>query len=390
MSALAPWPVGIDMVSDLTALTKGAARDVVNGVIIRSGAFEQRPGESQLTTQHMNSGYTALDGTAYVQTASTLNTINADLSLTELMALPDDTHISYVELNDDLFFSSLSVLGIIENGVARTLGVELTGGWFASSFQSGGLFGGSYGVALSYNGADGEGGLSDVQFVNVPNGGGIKIALPTPIGSVTGINIYRTEAGGSDLYFAETVPVMGQYIIGVGAVSTKATTQFLGPMQPGRFLAHQNGRLLSARGRTLYVSEPMRYGLTDLRTGFVQFQAEIAFVIAFTSGVFVGTKKGTFFLNGASPKDWTLAIIDPEPPLFGSGISVNVETFSDDEKLFPAGTNFVAAWLGSGGFHFGLPSGSVVRPQNDRIELDLSGMKGSLQLVGNVLTAIVH
>ena len=395
---IGPWPVGIDMVSEVTDLPKGAVVDALNGVFVKGGAFVTRPGELQVVMGGVfTSTWQSNDGTYYAMEGASFGTVDfatTPPSFTPIATLKESMPVSYADLNGDVIIANNQSLYRYTNGTVIPLGVEPTGAFSTLPVANGGMDPGTYGVAISFFNSSGEEGpLSQVEFVTVPAGGGIQFNLPTPLESATaGIRIYRTEANGEQLYQVAVLPFFPTtYLIGGDARMGKiADTQYKIRMLGGQYLSVWQGRLLVARGRTLYISDPMRYGLCDPRHGFVQMPYKIVFIGTFPTGIFIGTTTGVYFLAGSSPDDFQLQLVDEDAPMGGACMSVNVERFQKKESLFPQGTDYVQAWLGSGGFHFGLPSGAIVRPQNDRIDLDMTGTYGTLQMIGDVLTAIVY
>lgn len=392
---IGPWPAGIDMVSELTELAEGAVVDAVNGVLVKGGVFVRREGEELVLADDMHSLW-SYGGVTYAMRGATLGTtdlVSGTPTFTPIGDLSSPLPVSYDVLNNEIVLSNTFGMYRLVGGEIVPFGVEMPGAFAVIPQEAGGLQAGRYGVAISYVSHTGEeGGLSPATFANIEAGQGMWISLPTPIEDATGsINIYCTDPGGAELRFAANIlaGVWGTTIADDTKRGELADNKFLARLPYGRFISVWQGRLLSARGHTLYWSEPMRYGLYNPVNNFVQFENEIGFIGTTPTGIFVGTLDGVYFLAGTSPAEWKLSKVDLETPMLGGCLRVSVEAFNREEELFPAGTDYVIAWLGAGGFHFGLPSGDVVRPQNDRINLDLLGTTGTIQLVGDVLTAIL-
>ena len=383
------------MVSELTDLADGAVADAVNGVLVKGGTFVRREGETLVVADDMHSLWTH-GGITYAVRGATLGTTDIVSGVPTFAPIGDllaSLPVSYEVLNGEIVLSNTAGMFRLTDGALIPLGVEMPGAFTVIPQDAGGLAAGKYGVTLSYVLASGEeGGMSSTVFVNAEAGQGLWVSLPTPIEAATArINIYCTSANGSELRFATSVPAgaWGTVISADTKLGDIPDNQYLARLPSGRFIGLWQGRLLSARGHALYWSEPMRYGLYNPVNNFVQFENEIGFIGTMPGGIFVGTLDGVYFLAGATPSEWKLTKVDLDTPMLGGCLRVSVEAFNKEEELFPAGTDYVIAWLGGGGFHFGLPSGDVVRPQNDRIVLDLLGTTGTIQLVGDVLTAIL-
>lgn len=385
------------MVSEVTDLVEGAARDAVNGIIVRGGAFIRRDGETLVAVADAHSGWTAPDGTTYAISNSQLCSVsldtNGDPVLTPLGLMPSNNHASFADLNGSVLVSNVDGMRLLTSTGLQPFGVEMPGGYFVTPQAGGGLDAGRYGVALSFVSTTGEeGGMSDSTYVDVAEGQKLWVSMPTPIeASTASVNIYCTGPNGEDFHFIKNIPtgLWGAHIDASDDLGELADNQLLERLPSGRFICLWQGRLLVARGRTLYYSEPLRYGLYHPAHNFVQLPQEIGFVGALPDGIFLGTLEGTFYLDGQNPAEWKIKKVDTDTPLLGGCQLLSVEAFSREEELFPAGVDYVIAWLGSGGFHFGLPSGTVLRPQNDKINLDLLGTSGTVQLVGDVLIAIL-
>jgi hypothetical protein len=345
--------------------------------------------ETALSAEVLHSPYTSLKGVTYAIQGQTLGTLDDQAPFfNSLYSLPNDGQVWFDELNDEIVVSSTSFIGRLTGTGIEPIGVEAPGALVLVAAPMGGLDEGRYGCAISYVMPSGEEGpLSQIQYVDVAQGGGITFMLPTPIEGANRIRLYRTPAGGDLLYFATDAPLLAQFMVGNGVLGQQPPALSKARMLPGKYLKVWQGRLLVARGRTLYVSDPLRYGIVDLRHGFVSFQNEIVFIEQFPEGVYVGTKTGVYYLNGSAPSEWKLQVVDAEPPLGDASLVVRTDMFEKD--ALPNEADEVAVWLGGAGFHFGLPSGAVVRPQSDRINLSLYGQRGSLQIVDGVLTAVL-
>ena len=128
------------------------------------------------------------------------------------------------------------------------------------------------------------------------------------------------------------------------------------------------GRLLVARGTTLYFSQPLRYGLGDPRTDFVQEAHKITLLEPVENGVFVGTKAGVFFYAGTSPKDWARTKTGALAPIAGTGTKVPSSVFGG--RLAEMLQGDVALWLSTNGYVIGTNDGQIVQPQSSRIRLN--------------------
>lgn len=382
MAKLGPWPQGIDMLSADTALPEDrsgnviAVRDCLNGDIDDAGLFEVRPGLLRmLTAAGVHSLYTpagwgtalGVRGTDLVELADN----GTSLGVTIRAALGSTAPMSFDRLGPGVFFSSTDTIGVLpRQGAAKPLAPPDATRPTIQLNQSGGLYGGRYSVAMSWLLPDGtEGGLSPITTGEVPNGGGIRLFWSTPPGVTTG-RIYRTQLDGSTLYRVAEVPAsLGSFLLGLGDVGRQADTMHLRALPPGSIVRVWKGRALSARGRVLYLSEPLRYGLYSPRHGFVQFPEPITFVEGVEGGVFVGQQTGVVFLDGSRPGDWNYRTTGGDAPFPGSSAIVDSSLF-DPQLQLPPGDH--AVWLAANGYVLGQPSGTIVEPQAKRLRLPVT------------------
>lgn len=385
---IGPWPQGIDNISEPSNLAKGACLDAVNGVIRRGGHFQRRFSETQLNSTPTDSLWKSPDGPSYAAVDGVLSRLSwsGGLVATALYALPTYDPLSYTTVNDTVIFASMAVLGSIVGDVVTPLGVELPGAFSAAPAAAGGLDEGRYGVAISYVAGNEEGGLSDVQFVDVAAGGGLQFSLPTPIEPrVTMIRLYRTPCNGDQLYRALDVPLLPSALVGTDTLTTMAATQYKERMLGGSYIREWRGRLVVARGHVLLFSEPMNYGLRDARHGFVQMPERITWFEAMDTGMYVGTTKKVYWLSGTTPKDLSVKTVELNPPVGGASILMSVADTGLDVKY-----ENCAVWLGANGYSFGMPSGDVVRPVSSIFRINTLDMTGKLALVDGVLTTVLQ
>ena len=239
-----------------------------------------------------------------------------------------------------------------------------------------------YAVAVAWVRDWEEGPLSPASFVDVDEGGGITVQLPADDPTaVDSVRIYRTGPNGDVLMRAQDAPAsLTSYALGVQDLGRAATTQNLEPMPGGEIVRYWRGRLLVASGRTLRASRPMRYGLTDPRTDWVQFPKRIDIMVCVEGGVYVGTADGVVFLEGATPGEWKQVRKSARRALRGSDLLVRADLLGGEEPS----DRWVAVWLAENGFVVGTPDGRLIEQQAKRIRLPES------ETAAGVAAAVVH
>ncbi len=377
--SIGPWPLGIDMLSPDTAMPSDrdgnviAARDCVDGDFNRVGQFASRPGLLKVGGEALHSLWTRRDGSASyaVRGNELVQVVRTDAGMTTIAVaqLAGSNPVDFCELNGEVIYSSLDELGAIAaDGSTRPLCVPDAATPGLAESDSGGLYAGRYSVAYAWVNARGvEGALSPLATIKVHEGKGIRITIPhTPAGA-TAYRIYRTGQNGNVLYLTAEAPAsLTSYLIGTAERGRQADNAYLRAMRPGVFVRAWRGRLLTARGRFLYLSEPMRYGLYSPRHGFVQFPTRITFIEAVEGGVFVGQQDTVLFLDGATPGDWTQQRTGGARPVPHSSLLVSPDLFSAGLEL-PSGDH--ALWLAANGYVLGSPTGQLVEAQARRIRL---------------------
>lgn len=372
LASLGPWIKGIQNVNDPAMTPKGCVVEAENVNIDSGGIVSPRKGYD----------FVAFDGhSVFAYRGKVYGVLNnaicelADSSATVLYSGVTG-RVTWTVLNDEPWFINNDIIGRITPTDVKLIGVEAPGGFLTSGDDVG------IKVAVSFVSEDGEEGpLSPAVAASM-------IFLPQPIEqTVSKIRIYQTKPNGDVLYEVSEVPVgtMSYEVTDPLNYGRTADTQFMSRMTGGSYARYWRGRLLVARGRTLYFSEPFRYGMYNASEGFVTFEARIDFIEPVEGGVFVALKGlGVRFLAGETPSKWEQKITDIIPAQAGTSLLVPTAQMKLELQSTP---DWVAVWLTSKGFALGLPSGVVIYPQADL----LSGLTlgtGSLYFEGDRLIAL--
>lgn len=386
MSATRPYPLpaaGIDSLSNETALLKGAVREAVNVDIGRAGGFKRRVGQTlRLSGSDYHSIWGAQQrGTMLVAKGNELLRLNDDLSTTPLATLNSADPLAYTEYSGNVYWTSKSTIGWLpaDSGTARPVGVPVPEAVPALSATNGGLLPGKYGVVLTHlDERREEGGATEVQFIDLPEGGGILLSgLPQRMGWA--FRIYITDPNGEVFHRAEEVPaVFPSYTLAQTAAGGECDTQFLTPMPAGEFITWLGGRLYTAKLGTLYFSEALRPHLHNRAHNAIPFSGFISFVEAVTDGLYVGDSRGVWFLSGTDPTKFVLKLVSPHRAVRRSGTKVGPGFFP--EKKVPS-TNPVALWLGVTGYVVGMDGGATVELQPERVKVP-TGLVGRTTILG--------
>lgn len=226
-------------------------------------------------------------------------------------------------------------------------------------------------VAISWLRGSMESSLSDY----VTAGESANIVLPMVFDpTVTGVNIYATNVGGTDMQLAGTVSrdatnfaITKDHKLGMAA-------QFahLSPMPTGKFLCYWRGRLIAATANVIRFSEPLAYHLHDERHGFIQTSQRVTFIQPVENGLWVGQSDHVIFIQGTNPDDMTISIKSAQAPVPNSAIQIP----SNDIGEAAEGGSLVTVWLASNGYVAGSSAGQIIEYQAGRIS-NISAQSGT-------------
>lgn len=405
---LGPWIKGIQNLYDPAMTPKGSVVEANNVLIESDGSVTPRAGYAPVAVGvhslfcHNGTTYGVLGGKVY------------DISTKP--PIPIESHFSiqgpvtWSVLNDEPVFTNPSVLARIRNGKAKRIGVEkpiATTGVavtpigtldipdtaieeFAISFVNDeGEEGPLSVIAEQFAEAIDPDVVSTRKYVQIKTKFLLSVPAPAASEATAAEGAQQTgeegegepeeEAGLVEPYFAATEMLWLEGSVGPSGIGVPPETMNKDRMPGGNYVRYWRGRLLVARGRTLYISDPLRYGLYDQSRGFVTFEAKIDFIEPVETGIFVALRNiGVVFLAGDSPDKWerrTADVVLAQP-----GASTVIPTALMDLKLQQK-PEWVAVWFTNKGFALGLPSGNVMYPQADL----LSGLPlgtGSLHFDG--------
>lgn len=226
-------------------------------------------------------------------------------------------------------------------------------------------------IAISWLRGSTESSLSDY----VTAGESTDVVLPMVFDpTVTGVNIYATSIGGTDMQLAGTVnrdatnfAITKDHKLGMAA-------QFahLSPMPTGKYLCYWRGRLITATANVIRFSEPLAYHLHDERHGFIQTSQRVTFIQPVEGGLWVGQSDHVIFIQGTSPDDMTVSIKSAQVPVPNSAIQIH----SNDIGEASEGGSLVTVWLASNGYVAGSSAGQIIEYQAGRIS-NISAQSGT-------------
>lgn len=160
---------------------------------------------------------------------------------------------------------------------------------------------------------------------------------------------------------------------------TESPAYLCRPMPAGRIVRYYKGRLLVARGPTLYLSEAYAPNIYRPARGYIPFLADITLVVPMDTGFFVAADR-TYWLPG-DPLDTSPIGVLPYGALRGSDT--------------PIPNKEAALWMTPRGLVRGAADGSVTNLQEDTVATDtgasaatlvreLDGMKKAVSAIAGV------
>jgi len=226
-------------------------------------------------------------------------------------------------------------------------------------------------VAISWLRGSMESSLSDY----VSAGESADIVLPMVFDpTVTGVNIYATTIGGTDMQLAGTMDRVATNFAITKDHKLGMAAQFahLSPMPTGKYLCYWRGRLITATANVIRFSEPLAYHLHDERHGFIQTSQRITFIQPVDNGLWVGQVDHVLFIEGSNPNDMAVSIKSAQAPVPNSAIQIH----SNDIGEAAEGGSLVTVWLASNGYVAGSSAGQIIEYQAGRIS-NISAQSGT-------------
>ena len=213
---------------------------------------------------------------------------------------------------------------------------------------------GRYRIAITHAMADGEeSASSSIYSYTLASVGSLVVNLPAAKAGVTNFVVYCTSSDGTALQRAATVAAATSSV----TISANPTGRqlgeraFLAPLPAGEILAFYNGRLLSAKGDTLYYSDVYDFGMCNPAKGYIRLPGTISIVAPCENGVFVVADK-TYWYAGTD--------------IAQSEMFERLPTGAVKGTAFRNPLTKGVGWFGADGFVLGSPDGSVSLPQRDK------------------------
>lgn len=212
--------------------------------------------------------------------------------------------LSYEAFNDRVVYTDGLTVRRLDGLADKPLGVPMMErAPTVLAAGSGSLAAGRYQVCFTYISDELEqsGTTQPIQVDAVENSsiliGDLPAAFPT---GVAGVAIYMTQPNGDQLYFYRTLTTAASThaIPAPPALTGRVQTLLMRPLPGGSIIRHNIGRLLVAKGKVLFYSEPFAPALHYPHKNFIPFDTEITVVESLETGTYVATEDATYFFAG--------------------------------------------------------------------------------------------
>lgn len=381
---------GIDNTSEDAAMVQGGRepfvymRDVVNTNVTPAGKLDMIASGGKVTgSKYRNLWQSPLHKDVFGLYVNDWVKVRVDGNnwSHEVLATIGDSDVCHTVLNNQVVVAGKHGLYIYDGHLAIPLTIDAPPSPFLASAIADHTR--TRSVAISWLRGDMESSLSN--YVSMGESGDIALPMVTDP-TVTGVNIYATSVGGTDMQLAGTkdraatnFTIAKDHKLGMAA-------QFahLSPMPTGKYLCYWRGRLITATANVIRFSEPLAYHLHDERHGFIQTSQRVTFIQPVENGLWVGQSDHVIFIQGTSPDDMTISIKSAQAPIPNSAIQIP----SNDIGEASEGGSLVTIWLASNGYVAGSSAGQIIEYQAGRIS-NISAQSGTtVRLDRRLVTAV--
>jgi len=362
--------LGIDMLSGETSIPKGAARDVVNIDLDHAGNSQRRKGfVSSAVMPQAHSIWASPSGRGLFVCQGVTLMRGEPGSMASIATLRSADPLDYHEHNGNIYFTNRTTIGWLPAGDinVRPLGVRTPDVATVTPGPVGSLRPGRYTLAFTFVDERGEeSGSSDYVFSSLTAPGGFTLTNIPAVPAGWSLRVYLSPPNGEELFLTAAVPPgMPTYLVGDGKQLRVLETAAMEPMRPGVIVRALAGRTYTALDNVLSFSESFRFGLTMRHHNTITMDAPITIVEPTTTGIFIGAGEAVWFVSG-DPSKADIRRVNTAAAIARSSLLISGEHF--DPKISQGQP--VALWLSAAGYVAGLPDGSVVNLQADRIRID--------------------
>lgn len=256
--------------------------------------------------------------------------------------------------NGNIYWSNGFETGVLDHGTNRALGVPVpTRSSYAIDVGTGDLPVGIYHVAVTnVDTDDRESGAALANMVSVMGNTSLQIS---GLSNAFRQRIYISERDGTVPYFAAEVEKGSTTFEWSGGLLLQALERMhLRVPFPFTAIDHFNGRMLYAYQNVLFMSEALDYETIDFVRGYVVLDSNVTSLGVVTDGIFIGTDKVVYFLEGGDLTESRLRKAYPDGALLGGRTYVPGKVLGDGSSEINIPVMTVKT-----GFVMGLPGGDM-------------------------------
>lgn len=303
---------------------------------------------------------------AYVVSNGVLNALSQDMLLTPITAVAVN-RVSYTGINEKVYWSNNVVSGELKGAGNVPWGIAVPPPITATTIP-GAMRAGRYMMSITYVRSDGrESGAPRSTEIALGDNLGLQFSN-LPVSSdplVTTKRIYITGCNGDLPYLTATLTnsTKTASVTELPAQGMALRTQFMGPAPVGQVVGYFAGRAYVASGPYLWYSLPHEYDLFDLRTGFVAFDANVQTFAAVSDGIYIGTERATYWLEGKDPTQFVRTQVAAVGTVLGTEVHLRNDLVGKQEEGTPGK---VVGWMSKKGFFMGFDGGLATNKTGGR------------------------
>jgi len=157
--------------------------------------------------------------------------------------------------------------------------------------------------------------------------------------------------------------------------------RFLDSPPVGKLLASYAGRVWIARDNVIWFTEPFDPYSCSIAENFFMTEGEVTMLLPLETGMFVGTTRGVWFIDGRDPASMDIEKASNDKPIKNTARAVTGDVLSkalanDVDAKF---TKPVGIWLSDSGICVGMQDGTVRNLTQRAVRVpELSGSGGAL------------
>jgi hypothetical protein len=322
--------------------------------VTRQERVRRRQGYTKRYNGVINAGWSDATTMLFLE-GNALKRFELDFSATTLRSgLTQSNVLAAHFFNGRIYWSNGFETGVVDHGTNRSLGVTVpTRSSYAIDLGTGDLPVGIYKVSVTnVDTDDRESGAALPNTVSIMDGASLQIS---GLSNAYRQRIYISERDGSVPYFAAEIAQSDTAFEWKGG----SLFQILERMHlrtPPAFTAidHYNGRMLYAHQNILFFSNPLDYETIDFVRGYVLLDSNVTAIGVVTDGIFIGTDKAVYFLEGGDFTEGRLRKAYPDGALLGGRTYVPGKVLGSGESEIDIPVMTVKT-----GFVLGLPGGDM-------------------------------